>query len=165
MDPEDIKKGRIFTWTVILMECFFAFCIMIWLVNMDRGTLDTAEMNKLPVEEQQFMRANWKTVNQANIAGPILFVVVLGLCLALLGGNWWIRICTGLILIVFAAATMAAPWICPPVILQPKAPAILAAGFLAFVHLAGGVLLLFAPPVKYFLHPRRMIYATVPQTR
>ena len=169
MDPEEVKKGRILTWAVILVEAAIAFCVMLWLASMDPGTLnlDAAEMEGMPEADQKLMRSisreNFRAISQANVAGPIYFVVVLGMCLALLGGNWWVRVGFAVFLMAGAAATLACPWIVHPAVLKPTTGAIIFAVLLSLIHSAGGVILLFAAPVKYFLHPRRMMFAAIPE--
>ena len=167
MDPEDIKKGRFLTWAVILLEASVAFLVMMWLVSRETGTLNSEELKLMPEADrkviQSSFRENYNAVSRARLAGPIYFVVVLGLCLAVLGGNWWMRIGFGVCLLLGAAGTLATPWIFHPAVLKPNAAAILFAVLICLIHAAGGAVLLFIPAVKYFLHPRRMMYAAIPQ--
>jgi hypothetical protein len=163
MDPDDIKKGRVLTWGVILAQCFFALLVMMWLAGMDQVTLDQEELKSLPSAEQDMMRAifkeNVRAISTATVAGPIYFVVIICMCLALLGGNWWVRVGVGAALILCGLATLAAPWVLHPSVLQPNNIPIFLAVLLSLVHSSCGAVLLFANPVRMFLHPHRMMYA------
>lgn len=168
MEPEDIIKGRIFTWSVLLTECFIGLIVMVFLANADPGTLSSAEMEKEPPEIQEMIRAEWRAAfsatSKANVAGPIYFVMITGLSLGVLGGHWRFRNAYGVILFVIAALTIAAPWLSPhKAVLEPNVLPIITAVLFALLHAAGGAIMLFFRPVKVFLHPRRMLFMTPPQ--
>lgn len=170
MEPEDINKGRIFTWCVLVAECFIGLIVMVILAKADPGTLSSAEMEMLLPEEQALMREEWRSAfratSKANVAGPVYFVLVTGFSLAVLGGNWTVRVGYGGFLFLLAAATAGAPWLSPhPAVLRPDTfPIVLSVAF-GLLHAAGAVIVLFFRPVQLFLHPRRMLFAPPPQAR
>lgn len=170
MDPEDIHKGRLFTWSVLVTECFIGLIVMIVLAGKDPGSLSTAEMSNETAEIQQMMRDNYDAARSAtsvaNVAGPFYFVIITGFSLAVLGGNWGVRIGYGIILFILAGITAAAPWLSPHrAVLEPSMGIIIGVVILALLHAAGGGIMLFFRPVLLFLHPRRMLFSPPPQMR
>ena len=168
MEPEDIYKGRIFTWSVLVTEFALGLAIMIFLARVEPGSLSTAELEAMNPEVQAMMRSEWQSAltatSNANVAGPIYFVLITGLSLAVLGGNWTLRIVYGVVLVVLAGITAAAPWLSPhSAVLKAETLPIVVSLVIAAIHLAGGAIILFYRPVKLFLHPRRMLFAP-PQT-
>ncbi|MGK0187450.1 MAG: hypothetical protein ACI9R3_003238 [Verrucomicrobiales bacterium] len=170
MDPEDIHKGRLFTWSVLLTECFIALIVMVVFAGKDPGTLSRIEMESQPPEIQQMMEDNYKTARSAtsiaNVAGPFYFVFITGFSLAVLGGNWIVRIAYGTVLFLLAAVTAAAPWLSPHrAMMEPTTVTIICVIPMALLHAAGGVIMLFFRPVLLFLHPRRMLFSPPPQAK
>ncbi|MCB1099313.1 MAG: hypothetical protein KDN22_27330 [Verrucomicrobiae bacterium] len=171
MDPEDIHKGRIYTWSVLVTECFIGLIVMMVLAKADPGTFLSAEEQKaLAPDILEMARADWKqslsATNTANVGGPIYFVLITGFSLALLGGNWGVRLAYGGFLLLLALVTGAAPWISPHrAVLEPSTVAIICCSLFALLHAVGGVIMLFFKPVQLFLHPRRMLFSAPPQMR
>ena len=171
MDPEDIHKGRIFTWSVLVTECVIGLFIMMILAKADPGSQPTGpELESMPQDIQEMMRLEWKSAykatSTANVVGPIFFVLITGFSLAVLGGNWGVRLAYGGFLLLLACVTGAAPWISPHrAVLDPSTVAIICCSVMALLHAIGGVIMLFFRPVQLFLHPRRMLFSPPPQAR
>ena len=170
MDPEDIHKGRIFTWSVLVTECVIGLFIMMILAKADSGSQPTGpELESMPQDIQEMMRIEWKSAynatSTANVVGPIFFVLVTGFSLAVLGGNWGVRIAYGGFLVLLACVAGAAPWISPHrAVLDVSTVAIICCSVIALLHAIGAVIMLFRP-VQLFLHPRRMLFSAPPQAR
>ena len=170
MDPEDIHKGRLFTWSVLVTECFIGLIVMIVLAGKTPGTLSRAEMESQPPEIQKMIKDNYDTARtataRASVAGPFYFVLITGFSLAVLGGNWTVRIAYGIVLFLLAGVTAAAPWISPHrSVLEPSTIVIVTVVLMALLHAAGGFIMLFLRPVQLFLHPRRMLFSPPPQAK
>ena len=170
MEPEDIFKGRVFTWSVLVTEFVIGLIVMVVLAGADPGLFSKAELESQPTDIQEMMRAEWEAARDAsataNVVGPIYFVFITGLSLAVLGGNWTFRIIYGVFLIILAGVTCAAPWLSPHrVVMTADTVPIIFCSVFALLHLAGGLVMLVFKPVRLFLHPRRMLFSAPADVR
>ena len=170
MDPEDIHKGRVCTWAVLIIECLIALVVMMWMINVDRPNIDREMVEKTRVVDPQMAtmiemehKSADKAASTANVVGPVYFVVLTAFSLAVLGGSWGVRVAYGVFLAILALLTLLAPWLSPHrIVLTDSTLHIIMAVVFSLLHLAGAAIILLLKPVRLFLHPRRMLFTHPP---